>query len=79
MVPCLQLNGKAMVGLKLLIQSESLKVTKALMLTVALLIFAFSAKCIIFVIDHTTKLGMKDLLKAQQRWVEKDSSIGRRL
>ena len=34
----------------------------------------FSAKCVLFVINHTTKLGMKDLLKDQQLWVERDSN-----
>ena len=28
-----------------------------------------------FVTDHTTKLGMKDLLKDQQWWVERDSNL----
>ena len=25
--------------------------------------------------NHTTKIGMKDLLKAQQWWVERDSNL----
>ena len=27
------------------------------------------------IIDHTTKLGMKDLLKEQEWWVERDSNL----
>ena len=34
--------------------------------------FVFALFC---VTDHTTKLGMKDLLKAQQWWVERDSNL----
>ena len=72
MVPYLQPSGQKMVGLKLWFQNDLLKVTKVRLLTVFLL---FSAKCGIFVIDHTPKLGMKDLLKVQQGRVERDSNL----
>ena len=45
---------------------DLLKVTKVWMLTVALFILLFYAKCVVFVTGHITKLGMKGLLKAQQ-------------
>ena len=39
-------------------------------------LFCFSpAKALFFVNDHTTKLGMKDLLKDQQWRVERDSNL----
>ena len=41
-----------------------------------LFLFCFSpSNALFFVIDHTTKLGMKDLLKDQQWWVERDSNL----
>ena len=41
-----------------------------------LFLFCFSPpNALFFVTDHTTKLGMKDLLKAQQWWVERDSIL----
>ena len=39
------------------------------------LFLLFSAKCVIFFFAHATKPGMKDLLKAQQWWVERDSNL----
>ena len=75
MVPYLQPSGQVMVDLKLWFQSDLLKVTKVWLLTVAFL-FCFSPpNALFFVIDHTTKLGMKDLLKDQQWWVERDSNL----
>ena len=76
MVPYLQPCGQVMVDLKLCFQSDLLKVTKVWLLTVALFCFCFSPpSALFFVIDYTTKLGMKDLLKVQQWWVERDSNL----
>ena len=61
-------------GLKLWFQSDLLKVTKVWLLTVALLFLLFSTKCVIFC-HSFTKLEMKDLLKVQQWWVERDSNL----
>ena len=52
------------VVLKLLAQSHN---AVTAVLTVTLVCFCFSPpNALFFVIDHTAKLGMKDLLKAQQ-------------
>ena len=59
MVPYLWPSGQAMVDFKLRLQSDLLKVTKSL--TTRRCSF-----CFFFVFDHTTKLGMKDLLQALQ-------------
>ena len=38
--------------------------------------FCFSPpNALLFVLDHTTKLRIKELLKAQQWWVERDSNL----
>ena len=76
MVPYLQPNGRVMMDLKLWFQRDLLKVTKVWLLTVALFVLLFSAKCVIFwSLNNTTKLGVKDLLKDQQWRVERDSNL----
>ena len=74
MVPYLQPNFQAIVDLKLSLQSHMLNVTKIRQLAVTLVLL-FSAECLVFWHDHTTKLGMKDLLMAQKWWVERDSNL----
>ena len=66
MEPYLQPSGQAMVGLELWFQSDLLKVTKVSLLTVVILFWFSPPNALFFVIDHTTKLGTKDLLKDQQ-------------
>ena len=75
MVPYLQPSGQAMVGLKLWLQSDLLKVTKVRLLPLLFLFFFSQQYALFCVTDHTTKLGMKDLLKDQQWWVERDSNL----
>ena len=68
MVPYLQPSGQVMVDLKLWFQSDLL-VQGHKGLTAHRCSFCFHfppSNALLFVTDHTTKLGMKDLLKAQK-------------
>ena len=69
MIPYLQPSVQTMVVLKPWFQSHLLKVTKVFLLSFS------PPNALSFVIDHTTKLGMKDLLKDQQWGVERDSNL----
>ena len=69
----LQPSGQAMGDFKLWFQSDLLKV-KGLTAHRCSFYFAFRRQ-MRYATDHTTKLGMKDLLKDQQWWVERDSNL----
>ena len=67
-----------MVELKLWFQIDLFKATKVWLLIVALFVLLFLRQMRFFVIDHTIKLGMKDLLKAQdntKRWIRNKTQL----